>query len=182
MKGKCMSSFRFVLFSVVAVGLSACQADPRGEVSTGGAAPIATTMRCAPYGGQTPAVVDGARTVDAPTVSGLMANSRRPVLIDVAGGDERQSLPGAVWLPGAGVCDRDNPSIQARFEARIAELTGNDKSRPVVVFCHHQNCWLSYNAAIRLVRAGYTDVAWFRDGSDGYVRAGGRLERAARGW
>jgi PQQ-dependent catabolism-associated CXXCW motif protein len=111
-----------------------------------------------------------------------MANSRRPVLIDVAGGDERQSLPGAVWLPGAGVCDRDNPSIQARFEARIAELTGNDKSRPVVVFCHHRNCWLSYNAAIRLVRAGYTDVAWFRDGTDGYARAGGRLERAARGW
>jgi PQQ-dependent catabolism-associated CXXCW motif protein len=111
-----------------------------------------------------------------------MANSRRPVLIDVAGGDERRSLPGAVWLPGAGVCDRDSPSIQARFEARMAELTGNDKARPVVVFCVSQNCWLSYNAAIRLVRAGYTDVAWFRDGTDGYARAGGRLERAARGW
>jgi len=117
MKGKCMSSLRFVLFSVVAVGPSACQSDPRGEVKTGGAAPIATTMRCAPYVGETPQTVAGARTVDAPAVSGLMANSRRPVLIDVAGGDKRRSLPGAVWLPGAGVCDRDNPSIQARFES-----------------------------------------------------------------
>lgn len=177
-----MALFRFAVMAVTAFGLSACQADPRSEISTGSSTPIATTMRCAPYVGETPQTVAGARTVDAPAVSGLMANSRRPVLIDVATGNERQSLPGAVWLPGAGTCERDGPSIQARFEARIAELTGNDKSRPVIVFCPNRNCWLSYNATIRLVRAGYTDIAWFRDGTDGYVRGGGRLEGAARGW
>ena len=49
----------------------------------------------------------------------------------------------------------------------MAELTGGDRSAPVVVFCK-PDCWASWNAGKRLVRAGYTNVAWFPDGVDAW--------------
>lgn len=164
------------LLAVLALG--ACQADPRGEVAT---AATATGLRCT-YEGETPPTVAGARTVGAGEVQALRSGARPAVLIDVASGDTRRSVPGAVWLPGAGSCDRDAPRMQARLEARMAELTGGDRSRPVVVFCPSRSCWLSWNAAQRLAQAGYTDIAWFRDGTEGWSRAGQRLETVQRGW
>lgn len=172
-------------FSVVAASmfvLAACQQDPRGEVATGTVSQTAAEMRCHPYTGETPPTVSGARTVDAAEVRRMLANGPAPILVDVAGGDERRSIPGAVWLPGAGSCDREQPRMQARFKAKMAELSGGDTARPVIVFCPSRTCWLSHNGAIRLARAGYTDVAWFRDGTEGWARAGGRLVSVPRGW
>ncbi|MFQ3622369.1 MAG: rhodanese-like domain-containing protein [Acetobacteraceae bacterium] len=167
---------RVVLLAAAALALAACQQDPRGEVATGPGAVPALALRCAPYVGETPPSVPGATTVGAAEVRSWVRSSsadpRRPVLIDVAGGttdgSERRTVPGAVWLPGAGVCDREAPQMQKRFEDRVAALTGNDRSRPVVVWCANKECWLSYNAAIRLARAGYSDVRWFRDGNAGW--------------
>lgn len=177
-----MPTHRLACLAIAAMALAACQADPRGEVATGANAPAASAMRCAPYVGETPLSVSGARLVDAAGVEALRAGPRAPVLIDVATGTERRTIPGSTWLPGAGTCDREDRAMQARLEARVAQLTGGDRARPVVVFCPNRNCWLSYNAAIRLSNAGYTEVAWFRDGTDGWSRGGRPLEPVARGW
>jgi PQQ-dependent catabolism-associated CXXCW motif protein len=72
--------------------------------------------------------------------------------------------------------------MQERFARRVASLASGDPSRPIVVFCPNENCWLSYNAALRLRQAGYSDIAWFREGTAGWVRAGGRLEPTSSGW
>ncbi len=167
---------RVVLLAAAALALAACQQDQRGELASGSGAAAALALRCEPYVGETPPSAPGATTVTAAEVQSWIRSSsddpRRPVLIDVAGnnsdGSQRRTVPGAVWLPGAGLCDREAPQMQKRFADRVAALTGNDPSRPVVVFCANNGCLLSYNAAIRLARAGYSDVRWFRDGHDGW--------------
>ena len=173
--------FRLCL-ALALLGLAACQTDPRPEIATGSNSALASALRCPPYVGETPTAVAGARVVDVAGLRAMMNSPRPPILLDVASGRERRSLPGSIWLPGAGVCDRDNPRAQARFEARIAELTGADKERPLVVFCPNRNCWLSYNATLRLAHAGYTDLAWFRDGTEGWQRSGFGLVRVESGW
>ncbi|MNP48229.1 molybdopterin biosynthesis protein MoeB [compost metagenome] len=47
-----------------------------------------------------------------------------------------------------------------------------DKSREIVVYCHHSQCWLAYNAALRLIALGYKNVHWMRDGITGWIETG----------
>jgi PQQ-dependent catabolism-associated CXXCW motif protein len=133
-----------------------------------------------PPKGYTPPTLKGAQVVDADALAKLMAGPDKPVLIDVAAPDRKPSnfpegrlwlpvhpsIPGAVWMPEAGA-EPLAPAREAQFYARVAELTGGDRARPVVVFCHVE-CWGSWNAAKRLVRKGYTGVRWFPEGVEGW--------------
>ena len=58
---------------------------------------------------------------------------------------------------------------------RLDEVTGGDKAKPVVFYCLSQMCWLSYNAAMRAVEAGYTNVLWYRGGIESWKAAGNRM-------
>ncbi len=136
-----------------------------------------------PPKGYTPQTLQGAAVIDADTLAGLMAGPDKPVVIDVAAPDRKPSnfpegrlwlpvhpsVPGAVWMPEAGA-EPLAPAREALFYARVAELTGDDRAKPVVVFCHVE-CWGSWNAAKRLVRKGYTGVRWFPTGVEGWQEA-----------
>lgn len=88
-------------------------------------------------------------------------------------GTPRQSIPGAVWMPevGRGVL---TPEIDAYLTGNLEELTGGDKSVPIVTFCV-SDCWMSWNAAQRIARFGYTNVNWFPTGTDGWLESGRKL-------
>jgi rhodanese-related sulfurtransferase len=44
-------------------------------------------------------------------------------------------------------------------------------------------CWLSYNACLHAIEAGYKDVIWYRGGTDAWDEAKQNLRRAdAFGW
>jgi PQQ-dependent catabolism-associated CXXCW motif protein len=77
-----------------------------------------------------------------------------------------RSIPGAVWMPGAGAAPLD-AEREALFYRRVVELTRDDATRPIVVFCRSQ-CWGSWNAGKRLVAKGYVSVRWFPDGIDAW--------------
>ncbi len=47
-----------------------------------------------------------------------------------------------------------------------------DKSAPIVVYCNGPKCWKSYKSAVRLVRNGYTNVHWLREGFPGWTKKG----------
>jgi PQQ-dependent catabolism-associated CXXCW motif protein len=131
-----------------------------------------------PMRGQTPKTLTGATVLDLSALDALMAS--KPLLFDVALADKKpadfpkdlpwlpihRSIPGAVWLPGAGAAPLD-PTREALFYARAEELTNGDKSKPIVTFCHPE-CWGSWNAAKRLVLRGYTRVHWFPAGIEGW--------------
>jgi len=88
--------------------------------------------------------------------------------------EPRPTLPGAVWLPetGRGALSAD---LQSYLEKNLRELTRGDLTRAIVVFCV-ADCWMSWNAAQRISRLGYSNVYWFRDGTDGWADRGYALE------
>ncbi|QXQ07927.1 hypothetical protein KX816_08035 [Sphingosinicellaceae bacterium] len=132
--------------------------------------------------GETPTTLTGATVLDLAALDQLVATAK-PVLVDLSKADVRpagmapempwlpqhRSIPGAAWLPGAGIGDI-GPEREALFVQRIAALTGGDKARPIVSFCH-PDCWASWNAGKRLVRLGYTKVYWFPQGIDGWEKS-----------
>ncbi|TXM67476.1 rhodanese [Methylobacterium sp. WL103] len=128
--------------------------------------------------GYTPKTLSGAVVIDIAGLDALMAKA--PVLIDVALADRKpanfpadrpwlpahRSVPGAVWMPNAGAAPLA-AEREALFLKRVAALTGGDKGKPIVIFCH-PDCWGSWNAGKRLVQQGYTAVHWFPDGIEGW--------------
>lgn len=134
-----------------------------------------------PQRGYTPATLSGATVIDLAALEKLLAGETdKPVLLDVIEADRKpaglpattswlpthRSIPGAVWLPGAGAAPL-TPSQEAAFFRYVETLTGGDRSKPVVTFCR-PDCWGSWNAGKRLVQAGYSRVYWFPLGVEGW--------------
>jgi PQQ-dependent catabolism-associated CXXCW motif protein len=69
---------------------------------------------------------------------------------------------------------------KARFAAAIDKLVEGDKSRPLVFLCFNAECWLSYNAALHAVEAGYKDVIWYRGGTEAWRAARQKTEALQR--
>jgi len=124
----------------------------------------------------TPMTVDGATTVTTMEVRNLMIGTPPPVLIDVLGGVVTASLPGSVWIRGAGVGTSVDDPVQRRLAAALSPLTGGNLYRPLVFYCLSKTCWLSHNAAVRAVAMGYRAVYWYRGGRNAWLAAGLPLE------
>jgi PQQ-dependent catabolism-associated CXXCW motif protein len=80
---------------------------------------------------------------------------------------ERESIPGAVWLPNVGyeaLAEVDDRYFRAGLEA----ATGGDADEAVVFFCLDE-CWMSWNAAKRAMGYGYSAVHWYPEGTDGWT-------------
>ena len=135
-------------------------------------------------GGPVPATIAGGTVISAAELDRLVKGGD-VVLLDVAPAPRKpegmaadtvwlppphRSLPGSVWLAdvGAGALE---PAVESWYRARLAEITGNDKGRKLVVFCH-PHCWASWNAAKRAILYGYTSVYWYPDGVEGWQDAG----------
>ena len=132
--------------------------------------------------GYVPSTIKGGTVLDTPAFLKLV-EADHPILIDVADKDRKpptmakdtpwlpqhRSIPGAVWLQGAGNATGD-PAFAAAFKTRMASLTDDAPARPIVVFCH-PDCWASYNAAKRLIGLGYTKVYWYPEGMEGWQNA-----------
>jgi PQQ-dependent catabolism-associated CXXCW motif protein len=82
----------------------------------------------------------------------------------------RLDIPGSIWLPDTGYGELA-PGMAAYFEKGLQEVTGGDKTKLLVVYCL-TDCWMSWNAAKRALSLGYANVAWYRDGTDGWSAAG----------
>ncbi len=78
-------------------------------------------------------------------------------------------IPGSVWLPGVGLAELPG-QIETQLRERLVELTKGEKERAVVVYCH-ASCWLSWNAAKRIIGYGYRKVYWFAEGIEGWTAA-----------
>ncbi len=80
-----------------------------------------------------------------------------------------QDIPGGLWLPNAGLAVL-HPDRGEGFLHAVAEHVGGDRDRFILVYCH-ANCWGSWNAAKRLLQAGYVNVAWFPGGIEAWAAA-----------
>lgn len=139
----------------------------------------ATGYRIARYRGVIAGAPDGVTRIDARAAAAMRG---RAVFVDVTPLDavspsvdgspatDHRTLPGAHWFPDAGV-GRPTPAVAAWLTGGVRRLTHGRRDRAIVVFCL-ADCWMSWNAALRLRRAGYRHVHWLADGTDGWRDAG----------
>ena len=141
--------------------------------------PPATQLRTVGYHGPTPTRIPGGKVVSTVDLKAMLEQTPRPYVIDVLGGGVHRTIAGAFWMIGAGAGDMSRDE-EKRFAAAIAGFAGGDKNRPLVFFCVDSECWLSYNASLHAIEAGYTNVHWYRGGTDAW-RGAGYAMRAVRG-
>jgi PQQ-dependent catabolism-associated CXXCW motif protein len=83
---------------------------------------------------------------------------------------EHHTIDGAHWLPNVGYGPLPD-DVEAYFKTQLEKLSGGDRNQRLVFFCQ-KDCWMSWNAAKRALGYGYTNIAWFPDGTDGWQELG----------
>jgi PQQ-dependent catabolism-associated CXXCW motif protein len=141
-------------------------------------------LRLEDHATPTPLAIPGARLIVTAELQKLMQRPRgkRPLLFDVTGADRHLTVYGANWLPGAGRGSSFDDEVQARLARTLELATEGNGARGLVFFCASPRCWLSYNAALRAVRLGYSNVQWYRGGVAKWGVAGGDLMEAQKPW
>jgi PQQ-dependent catabolism-associated CXXCW motif protein len=140
------------------------------------------------YRSATPATLAGVTVVDTAGAKRLF-DEGRAVFVDVlpraprpAGlpastvwhPKPRKDIPGSLWLVDTGYGALP-PAMEAYFRGGLEKATAGDRERPLVFYCL-RDCWMSWNAAKRALSAGYRQVVWYPDGTDGWAEAGLKLE------
>jgi PQQ-dependent catabolism-associated CXXCW motif protein len=135
------------------------------------------------YRAPVPATLKGARVLTTEQAEAIW-NGKSGVFIDVlprppkpknlpAGtvwrDKPRQNIPGSIWLPDTGY-GKLAPAIEDYLKRGIAAAAHGDKTALLVIYCQ-EACWMSWNAARRVLSYGYANVAWYPDGTDGWERA-----------
>ena len=121
------------------------------------------------YEASTPVRAPGAGTIRTPDLAALL-KKRCPLVLDtVYRGD---SIPGAIGLWGAGIGGSFGDEHQHRLGTRIEQLTGRDRTTPVVTVAWNAERYQGRNLALRLVALGHTDVYWYRGGREAWMAAG----------
>jgi PQQ-dependent catabolism-associated CXXCW motif protein len=141
-------------------------------------------FRMEEYGAPTPATLHGATVLDTDQARGLW-EKRLAAFIDVLPRPPRPTglpastiwrpkprfdVPGSIWLPDTGY-GALAPAMEQYFEYSLEQTTAGDRGHTIVFYCK-ADCWMSWNAAKRAMTLGYTNVAWYPEGVDGWVAHG----------
>lgn len=119
----------------------------------------------------TPTSIPGAQVITTKGLVGLVQGRQAPFfLFDVLGGPEvlPNAVP-AVWMAQPG---NFNDQMQQQFAQVMQQGTQGRKDTALVFYCLSNHCWMSYNAALRAVNAGYKNVLWYRGGIEAWKAAG----------
>jgi PQQ-dependent catabolism-associated CXXCW motif protein len=81
----------------------------------------------------------------------------------------RLNIPGSVWLPDTGYGNLA-AATEDYLRRGLDRASGGDNTRLLVIYCQ-ADCWMSWNAAKRVLSYGYSHVAWYPEGTDGWERA-----------
>jgi PQQ-dependent catabolism-associated CXXCW motif protein len=81
----------------------------------------------------------------------------------------RLNIPGSTWLPDTGY-GALAPVTETYLRTNLDRVSGGDRGKLLVFYCL-RNCWMSWNAAKRALAMGYSNVAWYPDGTDGWDEA-----------
>jgi len=130
--------------------------------------------------GPTPASIPGGQIITTKGLFELIQGQQTPyMLFDVLGGDE--VLPGAVPAVQASSPGSFDDGISKQMGLYLEQATRGNKQIPLIFYCASVECWMSYNAALRAIRLGYSNVLWYRGGIAAWKHAGGPTMPAAGG-
>ncbi len=121
-------------------------------------------------GSPTPTTIPGGHVIT--TAEMRQAVGSNILFVDVLAGPPHPTLPGALWLPGAGNAGSFDDDIQQKLWSILSQATQRNPDRPIVFFCMGSKCWESYNAALRAEHMGFKMVLWYRGGLAAWQAAG----------
>ncbi|PWF42923.1 hypothetical protein C7C56_021940 [Massilia glaciei] len=125
-------------------------------------------------GALTPKEIKGAATVSPRQAACLMRALGSDMFVMHAMRDEF-GLPGAHKYLAAAM----SGSFDDEYQKQVATFSRiSDKDKAVLVYCHSDKCFLSYNSALRLLHSGKKRVYWMRDGIRGWKAAGYPVAKA----
>lgn len=106
-------------------------------------------------------------TVSAEDVKAKLDGGRQTYIIDVLSPESYQEkhLPTAINI-------QNGPELVSQVEAR-----GIPKDAEIIVYCSSETCGASPAAAETLEKAGFTNIAYYKDGLAGWQEAGYDFER-----
>ncbi|MEP7326893.1 MAG: rhodanese-like domain-containing protein [Gemmatimonadota bacterium] len=120
----------------------------------------------------TPVSIPGGQVITTKGVVALLANQQvHSVVLDILGGAE--ILPGAQNATPASQAGSFSDQTQQQFGQFLEQITQGNKATPLVLYCLSSHCWMSYNASLRAINLGYTNVLWYRGGIEAW-KAGGQ--------
>src|ERR1700730_11079223 len=139
--------------------------------------------RLGDYRAPTPATLRGARAIGTDEAEAIWHSHsasfvdvlpRAPRPRDLPAGTiwrdkPRANIPGSIWLPDTGYGQLAS-SMAGYFNKGLEKATDGNRARTLVLYCL-ADCWMSWNAAKRALSLGYSDVAWYPEGTDGWFAA-----------
>ena len=131
------------------------------------------------FASKTPTTAPGVTTVNTEQLASML-KTQQPLVIDTLNSSWNRSVPGAVGLDFSGMTHGTfTDAVQKRLEQKLRALTGGDMAKPIVAMSFNVAGFESYNLALRLRHAGYTNVYWYRGGREAWEVAG-KPEEAVR--
>lgn len=119
----------------------------------------------------TPRTLPGAQVSDAATVARVLQSGG--VYVDTRTEVEFKAghPAGAVWVPYVEKSAKDADFKASDDQFDLSKLP-TPKQVPLVLACNGPECWKSYKASLAALKAGHTQVHWFRGGFPEWRAAG----------
>jgi PQQ-dependent catabolism-associated CXXCW motif protein len=167
---------RRIVLACAALSLSLASAHPQDVEEPAG-------YRTENYRAPTPATLNGARVITTTDAHRIWTEGKA-VFLDVLPRPPRPAnlppetiwrdkprlnIPGSIWLPDTGY-GALLPAMEKYLRSNLARVSAGDRTKLFVVYCQRA-CWMSWNAAKRILAMGYVNVAWYSDGTDGWQEA-----------
>ena len=112
---------------------------------------------------------------DAPTGLAVSHGRAQEFAILTAAHGAGVSVPEPLWLcRDPAVLGRDFylmrriAGVSQGYRVVKDKTLGGDRAKLLVIYCL-RDCWMSWNAAKRVLSMGYANVAWYPDGTDGWT-------------
>jgi PQQ-dependent catabolism-associated CXXCW motif protein len=132
-----------------------------------------------PMHAPTPTRIPGGLVISTGALNALYERDPSSFLVfDVLGGP--QGLPNAQNALPAAQAGSFTDQTQREFGGYLQQVTRGNKDMPLVFYCQSIECWMSYNAALRAVNLGYTQVFWYRGGIEAWQAAGFKTQSRQR--
>ncbi len=154
-----MTRFHVVAGLILGLTALAC-VGVRGE----DAAPEPSGYRTHDYRAPTPAGLSGARVVTTPQAEALWRD-KAAIFVDVMPrAPQPPNLPpGTIW--------RDRPRLNIPGSIWLPDTGYGELAPATEDYLCLKDCWMSWNAAKRILAMGYANVAWYPEGTDGWADA-----------